>query len=132
MNREELIKAAQEAKERAYAPYSRYAVGAALLTKDGHIHTGCNIENTSYGATICAERAALAAAIGAGDRHFQAIAIVGGTETLPLPCGLCRQSLSEFCSPELEIIVANTSGQYETYTLRDLHPHPFNLPSHKR
>jgi cytidine deaminase len=106
-DRTRLIEAAQRARQHAYAPYSGYAVGAALLTMDGTIVTGCNVENASYGATICAERTALVKAVSEGVRGFLAIAVVtpnGGS-----PCGICRQALYEF-NPKLLVIVADSAG----------------------
>lgn len=109
-NENDLLKKAFEARKNAYAPYSHFLVGAALLTAEGEIFTGGNIENASYSVTLCAERAAMAAAISRGYRHFTALAVVGGREgeDLPLcpPCGTCRQFISEFCSPDFPVITA--------------------------
>ncbi len=105
----ELVRSAHEVRERAYAPYSHYAVGAALLGKSGRIYTGCNVENSSYGLTICAERAAVFKAVSEGEREFQALAVVtanGGT-----PCGACRQVYLEFASPDAPVIVADAEGK---------------------
>ncbi|MBE6584064.1 MAG: cytidine deaminase [Ruminococcaceae bacterium] len=110
MNREELVKRALDAREKAYSPYSDFCVGAALLCDDGEIFEGANIENCSFGATNCAERTAIFSAVYAGKRSFRAIAIVGGSrgeevnEYCP-PCGICRQVLAEFCSADAEIIL---------------------------
>ncbi len=106
--RRRLIAIAQEARLKAYAPYSHYQVGAALLAEDGTIYTGCNVENVTYGATVCAERTAVVKAVSEGARRFEAIAIVtvnGGS-----PCGICRQTLFEF-SPALTVIMADTDGR---------------------
>lgn len=102
-----LIAAAQDARARAYAPYSRYAVGAALLTRDNRIFGGCNVENASYSVTICAERTALVKAVSEGEYHFAALAVV--TENGGAPCGVCRQMLFEF-APDLLVIIADETG----------------------
>jgi cytidine deaminase len=102
-----LVKAARNAAHNAYAPYSRYRVGAAVLTADGQTFTGCNVENASYGLTVCAERVALFTAVAAGKRQVQAIAIAGGSAGQPAwPCGACRQTLAEFCGDNLPVYVA--------------------------
>jgi cytidine deaminase len=103
-----LLGAAQDARARAYAPYSHYTVGAALLTRNNHIYGGCNVENASYGATICAERTALVKAISEGEYNFSALAVV--TENGAAPCGLCRQMLYEF-APDLLVIIADETGR---------------------
>jgi cytidine deaminase len=119
----ELERAARSARDHAYAPYSGFQVGAALRAADGSIFVGCNVENASYGATICAERAALAAAVAAGARELVALAIVtAGADPTP-PCGICRQSLFEL-SEELVIRSFTPNGE-ATYTLAQLLPHPF-------
>ena len=120
-----LIKKAEEARNNAYAPYSKFAVGAALLTKNGKIYTGCNIENASYGLTVCAERNALFAAVGAGERKFTALCVVGDTEEPISPCGACRQVMAEFKVPC--IILANLQGDVKEYTLEELLPYGFTL-----
>lgn len=127
---EKLIQAALEAKKNSYSPYSGYSVGAAILTEDGRIFTGCNIENASYGATNCAERTALFSAVAAGCRKFTAIAIVGGKgeqADMPYPCGICRQMLSEFCDRDFKIIVAKNTDDFEEHTLGELLPYSFTL-----
>lgn len=127
---EKLIQAALEAKKNSYSPYSGYSVGAAILTEDGRIFTGCNIENASYGATNCAERTALFSAVAAGYRKFTAIAIVGGKgeqADMPYPCGICRQMLSEFCDRDFKIIVAKNTDDFEEHTLGELLPYSFTL-----
>jgi cytidine deaminase len=122
-----LVEAASQARERAYAPYSNFRVGAALLTGDGTIYPGCNIENGSYGMTLCAERAAVANAIIHGRRDFVAIALIAETDDAPvMPCGGCRQVLVEF-NPYLVIISANTVGQRRVLGLDELLPHHFNF-----
>ena len=128
MNIPELIHKAIAAREFAYAPYSNFCVGAALLTKSGKIYTGCNVENAGYSATNCAERTALFKAVSEGVREFDAIAIVGSkvgeTNTLVTgPCGVCRQVMREFCDPEtFQIILAVSKDKYDVFTLRELFP----------
>ncbi len=107
---EHLIQHARETREHAYAPYSGFAVGAALLTKSGRIFCGCNVENLSFGLTICAERNAVAAAIAAGEREFTAIAVVADSKTPVTPCGACRQVLAEF-GENLDICSVNLAGE---------------------
>ncbi len=104
---EDLILSAREAAESAYCPYSKYPVGAALLGGDGEIHTGCNVENASYGLSICAERAAIFNAIGCGCREFIALALAGGREEAATPCGACRQVLAEFCDADMPVYYAD-------------------------
>ena len=117
-----LVELAIEARERAYVPYSKFAVGAALLTKAGKVYQGCNIENASFGATNCAERTAFFKAIYDGEREFEAIAIVGGPEGKPVselcaPCGICRQVMAEFCAPEFKIYLSKGNGAFVESTL---------------
>lgn len=130
----ELIQAAIQAREQAYAPYSGYLVGAALLTAGGEIYRGCNIENASYGAANCAERTAFFKAVSEGQREFQAIAVVGGSRELgegdvfpdiAYPCGICRQVMREFCGPGFRILVGRNADDYEEYTLEELLPRSF-------
>ena len=118
------IKQAFEAKERAYAPYSNFKVGAALLCTDGSVYIGCNIENSSYPVTVCAERVALGSAVADGKREFQAIVITGG-EDYCYPCGMCRQALAEFCKEGFEIVVAKSENDYKVYKMNDLLPKSF-------
>jgi len=123
----ELIALATEARKQAYAPYSHYEVGAALWTASGQVYTGCNVENASYGLTICAERTAAVKAVSSGERDFVAIAVVtadGGT-----PCGACRQVLAEF-GPHMRVLVADAAGNYKTYRLDELLPDAFVLLRH--
>ncbi len=129
----ELCRLAIEARRQAYAPYSGCTVGAALLAEDGTVYTGCNIENASYTPTVCAERTAIFKAVSEGVRRFAKIAIAGGkvngfTEGFP-PCGVCRQVLAEFCSPQFPILVVTDEEHYEQYTLAQLLPHGFS-PAH--
>ena len=115
----QLVRAAIRAREKAYTPYSNYPVGAALLTKSGRLYTGANVENASYGLTVCAERVAALKAVSEGDRDFEAIAVV--TENGGTPCGACRQVLSEF-GPNMRVIVSDTSGNSREYRIPDLIP----------
>lgn len=123
----ELISSALSARKNAYAPYSGFKVGAALLTADGAVYTGCNVENASYGETVCAERIAVFKAVSEGKRDFVKIAIVGGADTLTLsyPCGSCRQVMAEFCKEDLRILISD-GNKTEKYTLREILPHSFN------
>jgi cytidine deaminase len=127
---EELIRVASLARQRAYAPYSKYKVGAAIRTKRNKVHSGANVENASYGLTVCAERTAAFAAVNAGDTAFDAIAIVIDDERLPTPCGACRQVLAEF-SPDMRVILATVGGKRKVTALRALLPDPF-LPENLR
>ena len=120
------IKEAFEAKEMSYAPYSEFKVGAALLCGDGSVYKGCNIENSSYSATICAERAAVAAAVADGKRDFVAIVITGG-EDYCYPCGICRQFLGEFVDDKFKIILAKSETELKIYKMSELMPHSFSL-----
>ena len=125
-----LIEAADKARGYAYAPYSCYQVGAALLSADGSVFTGCNVENASYGATNCAERTAFFKAISEGQSQFRAIAIVGGCkgkeiEEFAYPCGVCRQVMQEFCTPDFTVIVAKGIKDYHQLSLAELLPHGF-------
>ena len=123
---EKLINLAMEAMKKAYAPYSGFQVGAALLCSDGTVFTGCNIENAAYGPTNCAERTAVFKAVSEGQRRFRRIAIAADTEQFCAPCGVCRQVLREF-DPELklEIILVNRDGETRDFTLAELFPHSF-------
>jgi cytidine deaminase len=120
---DELVRRAQAVMENAYAPYSNFHVGAAIEADDGTIHVGCNVENASYGLTICAERMAVGAAVAAGKRHLVRIAVASGVEPPATPCGACRQLLAEF-GLDLEIITAGPSSQ-RRWRLRDLLPEAF-------
>ena len=130
MDNKKLISLALEAREAAYAPYSGYRVGAALLTKDGKVYKGCNIENAGYTPTNCAERTAFFKAVSEGEREFAAIAIVGGKDKLPVdyayPCGVCRQVMMEFCNPKtFRVITAISEDEYIDKTLEEMLPYGF-------
>jgi|SRR5579871_3243113 len=120
-----LVEAALLARRNAHAPFSHFQVGAALEDATGRIHTGCNVENASYGLTLCAERVAVFKAVSEGARGFQRVAVVADTETLTPPCGACRQILWEFCG-DAELVLANLKGKTETLRLKDLLPRPFD------
>ena len=127
MERQELIRRAFEAQKKAYAPYSHFQVGAALLCMDGEIFEGCNIENAAYTPTNCAERTAFFKAVSEGERGFQAICIVGGKSgkitEYTAPCGVCRQVMMEFCNPDtFQIILAVSKEDYKVFFLKDLFP----------
>ena len=130
MTPEKLIELAMEAMTHAYAPYSGYKVGAALLCADGTVYQGCNIENASYSPTNCAERTAFFKAVYDGHRDFAAISVCGGkdgiiTGSFP-PCGVCRQVMREFCREDFSVYIVGPQGTYKTVTLRDLLPHSFS------
>ena len=124
----ELMQHAVKARKQAYAPYSGFFVGAALLTRDGKVYMGCNIENASYTPTNCAERTAFFKAVSEGERDFEAIAIVGGKGEEPsefcAPCGVCRQVMTEFCDKELRVLLG-TPAHFKAYTLEELFPLSF-------
>jgi cytidine deaminase len=121
----ELIEAALDARERAYVPYSRFRVGAALLTGDGLIIGGCNVENASYGLTNCAERTALFKAVSDGHTDFRGIAVVADTPGPVSPCGACRQVLAELCPPDMKVWLANLRGDIQETTVAELLPGAF-------
>ena len=148
IQKQQLMKKAVAAMRRAYAPYSRFCVGAAILTREGRVFQGCNIENASYGLTLCAERTALGAAVAAGHRHFTALAVASseapceakpcgkpqgltkkGGQTAPMPCGACLQALAEFCRPDFVIVTAAARNPtaMAVYPLKDLLPRAFRL-----
>lgn len=133
MSNEELCALAKMAMENAYAPYSGYRVGAALLTKSEKVYTGCNIENASYSPTVCAERTAIFKAVSDGERDFLKIAVAGGkdgkiTGEFP-PCGVCRQVMAEFCDENFKILVVNENNAYTEYCFSEVLPFSFN-PKH--
>jgi len=120
-----LLEAALAARDNAYAPFSKFKVGAAIEDETGRIFTGCNIENATYGLTICAERVAVFKAISEGARKFKRIAVAADTEALTPPCGACRQILWEFCG-DVELTLVNLDGKSETFHLKVLFPRPFD------
>jgi cytidine deaminase len=122
---EQLIAAAKQSRENAHAPYSNFRVGAAVRAISGRIFAGCNVENATYGLTVCAERIALFKAISEGERGFDAIAVVTDTDTLTPPCGACRQLIWEFCG-DVPVILCNLKGKTETTPMKDLFPKPFD------
>lgn len=129
MNEKELCKEAIDAMKNAYAPYSGYKVGVALLTEKGKLFAGCNIENAAFTPTVCAERVALFNAISSGERKFTAIAVAGGKDgvisgAFP-PCGVCRQVMAEFCAPDFTVLVVTGEDSYKKYTLNELFPQAF-------
>ncbi|HQU82204.1 MAG TPA: cytidine deaminase [Pyrinomonadaceae bacterium] len=125
MKKEELIEAAAKVRENAHAPFSNFKVGAALITKNGKIYAGCNIENATYGLTICAERNAIFKAISEGEKEFETISVVADTEELTPPCGACRQIIWEFCG-DIPVILANLKGDSETVMMKELFPRAFD------
>ena len=127
--KDKLIAAATEAMEHAHCPYSSFQVGAAVLTADGRVFSGCNVENASYGLTICAERVAIFTAVANGHKTFEAMAVVASGASLPYPCGACRQVLVEFCGPDTAIHVSPAADPTaaQTYHLGDLLPNSFQL-----
>jgi len=129
MKSETLLEVAAKVAEKAYAPYSEYQVGAALLCADGTVFIGCNVENSSHGMTVCAERTAVFSAITAGHRDFVALAVVAIGEHMPYPCGACRQVLNEFCREEFSVYIgrADALDDYEVISLAELLPHGFHL-----
>lgn len=125
MTDNELIEKAFQAKANSYSPYSDFAVGAALLAESGKVYLGTNVENSSYGATICAERSAICSAVSYGERKFLKIAVVSGNELCP-PCGICLQVLSEFCDGDF-VILQLDKGEIKSFTLKDFLPNAFKL-----
>lgn len=128
----QLIEKALEARTRAYAPYSGYLVGAALLTEEGRIYQGCNIESAAFSPSNCGERTAFFKAVYEGERHFKAIAVVGGYRETPLealpffaPCGVCRQVMVEFCKQDFEVVVAKSPQEYQVFKLSEILPLAF-------
>ena len=120
-----LIRAALEARERAHAPFSRFKVGAAIEDENGRVFTGCNVENATYGLTICAERVAVFKAVSEGATKLKRVVVVADTDILTPPCGACRQILWEFC-PDAELILANTAGKRESMSMKEIFPRPFD------
>lgn len=126
-NPDEMIRLALEAQKNAYAPYSNFHVGASVLADNGRVYTGCNIENASYGATICAERTAVGKAVSDGAKRILAVAVTSDSMEYTMPCGICRQVLSEFCAAETPMYLGNRHGEYSEYIFRDIFPHAFVL-----
>jgi cytidine deaminase len=126
VNIEQLIKEAKTAREMAYTPYSKFNVGAALLTNDGKIYRGCNIENAAYSMANCAERTAIFKAISEGDKNFVAIAVVADTKRPVPPCGACRQVIAELCPKDMKVILTNLQGDIEELTVNELLPGAFS------
>ncbi|MGG0657544.1 cytidine deaminase [Rummeliibacillus pycnus] len=126
MEKEQLMDLAREGREKAYVPYSKFKVGAALLTADGKVYKGCNIENSGYSMTNCAERTAMFKAVSEGERDFAAIAIVADTEGPCSPCGACRQVISEFCAPNMPVYLTNMKGDVKETTVAELLPGAFS------
>ncbi|ADV93273.1 cytidine deaminase [Bacillus subtilis] len=126
MNRQELITEALKARDMAYAPYSKFQVGAALLTKDGKVYRGCNIENAAYSMCNCAERTALFKAVSEGDTEFQMLAVAADTPGPVSPCGACRQVISELCTKDVIVVLTNLQGQIKEMTVEELLPGAFS------
>jgi cytidine deaminase len=126
MNIEQLIEEAKEARNQAYVPYSKFAVGAALLTENGKVYRGCNIENAAYSMTNCAERTAFFKAISEGEKNFKLLAVVADTDRPCSPCGACRQVISEFCPPDMKVVLTNLKGDLLETTVKELLPGAFN------
>jgi len=122
---DDLIAAATLARENAHAPYSNFRVGAAVRARSGRVFTGCNVENSTYGLTLCAERVAIFKAISEGERGFDAVAVVTDTDALTPPCGACRQIIWEFCG-DAEVVLANLKGKVEVHRMSALFPKPFD------
>jgi cytidine deaminase len=127
MNYSDLIKAAVEIKKNSYSPYSKFKVGAAVLMDNGKIYTGVNVENSSLGATSCAERTAICNAVCDGETKIKAIAIASDNEEYILPCGICRQVIAEFSGSDTDIISTRRNGEYKVYKVKDLIPEVFKL-----
>ncbi|MFE8703204.1 cytidine deaminase [Cytobacillus sp. FJAT-54145] len=126
MNIEKLIEEAKLARDKAYVPYSKFQVGAALLTEDGKVYHGCNIENAAYSMTNCAERTALFKAFSEGDRKFTMIAVVADTDRPVPPCGACRQVISELCPKDMKVVLTNLKGDIQELTVEELLPGAFS------
>ena len=124
MENSELVKYAKIAMENAYVPYSNFRVGAAILTENDEIYTGCNIENAAFGCTNCAERTAIYKAVSEGKRKFKSIAIISDSDNFTYPCGICRQVMAELCS-NIEVIVANNKGEFKVHKFSDILPYAF-------
>ncbi|MDQ0197257.1 cytidine deaminase [Neobacillus ginsengisoli] len=126
MNIDQLIEEAKIAREKAYVPYSKFGVGAAILTKDGKVYRGCNIENAAYSMCNCAERTAIFKAYSEGDRDFQLLAVVADTDRPCSPCGACRQVISELCPRDMKVVLTNLNGDIKEMTVEELLPGAFS------
>lgn len=126
MNIDQLIEEAKTAREKAYVPYSKFGVGAAILTKDGKVYRGCNIENAAYSMCNCAERTAIFKAYSEGDRDFQLLAVVADTDRPCSPCGACRQVISELCPKDMKVVLTNLKGEIKELTVEELLPGAFS------
>ena len=122
---EKLFEVAKKYRENSFSPYSKFKVGAALLTEDGKIYGGCNVENSSYGLTICAERVAIFKAVSEGEKNFKKILILTDTEILTPPCGACRQVIWDICG-DIDVILMNLSGKSKVFKMKELLPYPFD------
>ncbi|MGB9682227.1 MAG: cytidine deaminase [bacterium] len=125
--KDQLIEKARKSLENAYTPYSLYKVGAAIEGASGKVYAGCNIENASYGLTMCAERVAIFKGVSEGEKSFKRIVIVSSVENPPLPCGACLQVMSEFCDENFEVYIGKDNGEIERFLLKELFPKPFIL-----
>jgi len=125
MDYKNLVNLANEVRQNAYAPYSNFRVGAALVGNSGKVYTGVNVENSSFGATICAERTAIVKAISEGEKKIKVIAISSDSEDYTLPCGICRQVISEFAAEDLVIVCSNNKGEYKIYKIDEILPNAF-------
>ena len=128
---DDLLELAQKARQNAHAPYSQYLVGAALRTSNGELFSGCNVENASYGATICAEQAAICQAVTHGQKHITEVLVLTQGDTPAPPCGICRQIISEFAEEDIPIHCCSTNGKTKTYSLKEILPYSFNKNSLK-
>ncbi|AIE79098.1 cytidine deaminase [Bacillus tropicus] len=127
MDKKKYIEEANKMLEKAYIPYSKFPVGAALVTKEGKIYTGCNIENASYGLCNCAERTAIFKAVSEGERDFSYLVITGETDGPISPCGACRQVIAEFCDPKMPVLLTNVKGDEKEVTVEQLLPGAFSI-----
>ncbi|WP_020060479.1 cytidine deaminase [Bacillus sp. 123MFChir2] len=127
MNKQKYIEEANKMLSKAYIPYSKFPVGAALVTKDGKIYTGCNIENASYGLCNCAERTAIFKAVSEGERNFSYLVVTGNTDGPISPCGACRQVIAEFCDPQMPVLLTNQKGDEKEVTVEQLLPGAFSI-----
>ncbi|MDA2167934.1 cytidine deaminase [Bacillus cereus] len=127
MDKKKYIEEANKMLEKAYIPYSKFPVGAALVTKEGKIYTGCNIENASYGLCNCAERTAIFKAVSEGERDFSYLIITGETDGPISPCGACRQVIAEFCDPKMPVLLTNVKGDEKEVTVEQLLPGAFSI-----